>query len=180
MTQELYIIVAASAFIFIVLLAIILIDKRKIRLLQKQIEEERNKRILPLLNFSIDRRSLALCLVNEGDTMVRDISIKDIITVIDVGFQKRLGIRFSPVENLKPGESAQLNISIFDKGRAIPPTMMKRMGGVLLSASFKAYLHCKNMEGIPFRLEIIKEGQESKIGRITLVEAPKAAAPKKS
>jgi len=181
MTQHLYIIISAATLIISMLIVVIVIDKKQIRRLKHKLEEEHQRRIMPFLNLAIDRKSLSLCLVNEGETMVRDISIRDVITTVEIGFQKRIGIRFFPIENLKPGESIPLNIAIYDNGQAIPPTIMKRMGGVLLSASFRASVKCKNMEGIPFHIDIIKKGPRSKIGRIIpLKEEAPAKTPHKT
>ena len=179
MIQHLSIIVPAAALIFIALIIVILIDKKHIHLLRRHLEEERQKRIVPLLNLTTDRKTLSLCLANEGETLVRDISIKDVVTIVHVGFQKRIGIRFSPIERIKPHESVPLNFSIFDNGQAIPPGTIKRMGGVFLSASFRVTLKCKNMEGIPFRIDIAKKGQDSKAVRIVPIRENQFRASKK-
>lgn len=170
MNIEFNILVSAACLIFSILLFIIARDKKQIAELNKLLEKERNRRSIPFLNMAIDRNQLILRLVNEGSIIANNITIEDVSTVVDIGFQKNLLFRFSPVESLKPGEAAALDIKIFEKDQPIPPGMLQRMGGVLINISFKAYVHCENMEGVPFCTELIKNGQKCKISRVALAE----------
>lgn len=156
------------SFAFILSLIVIITDKRQIVKLKKRVEEEQYKRLTPFLNFAIDRDQLALRIVNEGDALAQHITIEDVTTVVDVGFQKQLILRFQPINQLKPGESALLNIAIFENDQPLPPAMLKQIGGVLLSSSFKAYIHCQNMHAISFCTELIKEGPVCKINAVAL------------
>jgi hypothetical protein len=155
---------------FLLSLIVIITDKRQIAKLKKCVEEEQNKRLTPFLNLAIDRNQLALRLVNEGDALAQHITIEDVSTVIDVGFQKKLLFRFKPIGHIKPGDSALLEIEMFENAQLVPPSVLRQIGGILLSTSFKAYVHCQNIAGIPFCTEIIKEGPVCKMNAVALAE----------
>lgn len=159
-----------SLIVFIILMTIIIRNNRTIAKLKEHLREEKYKRKTPFLNMAIDRNQLALRLINEGDIMAKNIIIEDISTVLDVGFQKKLVLKFKSIDQLKPGESLRLEVKIFEKDEPLPSGMIQRIGGVFITASFIAYVHCENMEGVPFCIEIIKEGQHCKIARIALAE----------
>lgn len=161
---------ALSLIIILVLLTILQRQRAQIRQLRFQIQKEQRRRETPFLNFIIDRHSLALRLINEGDIMVKHIEIEEITTVVDVGFQKTLTLKFKPIDQLKPGDSALLELMILENGQPLPPGMLQRLGGLILSMSFTAYIHCKTMADIPFCLELIKNGRECTLSRIALTE----------
>jgi hypothetical protein len=154
------------------LLLIIIADNIRIAKLKKRIEEECHKRLTPFLNLAIDREELALRLVNEGTILAQNITIADAPVLFDVGFQKRMLLRFKPIDCLKPGESTILNIEMLENNEPVPSGMMKQIGGVLLSVSLKAYVYCQNMNGISFCIEIIKEGANCKIKCMSLKDLP--------
>ncbi len=164
------IIILFSLFVFSALALVIIIDKNRLVKLKGQLEHEQKKRITPYLNISINRDDLTLRIVNEGDAVAQNISIEDITTVVDVGFQKMLVLKFKPIESLKPNEFAPLQISVFDNGNPLPSGMLRQVGGTLLTASFRAYIHCQNITGISFCSEVIKTRHQSKIASVAIVE----------
>ncbi len=166
----------AALLINIVLLIVILLDRRSISQLKKCVKEERYKRLTPFLNLAIDRDQLALRIVNEGDTLAQNITLEDVLTIVDVGFQKKLLFRFPPIDSLKPGDSSILNIEAFEGNQPVPPALLKQLGGVLIAASFNISIRCQNMAGAVFLTTLTKEGPTCKINTITLIEH---AAPSK-
>lgn len=157
-------------FLTIILVLIIITDKKKIAKLKNDIQDERDKRLIPFLNLSIDRDQISLRMINDGNTPAYDVVIDDAETVIDVGFQKKFLFRFRPIGFIKPGESSLLDIEIFENNQPIPPAMRKHISGVILSSSFTAFIHCKNISGVSFRTELIKEGPACQINSVTLSE----------
>ena len=171
MQNEIFFFITAGLSIALIfLLTLIRKDRKKIKELKKQLNQEQQKLRVPYLNLNVDPTRPTLCIINEGDILANNISIEDIATTVDIGFRKTLLIRFKPVDQLKPHESVPLDIQIFEREHALPPSVVNQMSGVLISSSFKAYVHCKNMEGIPYCIELIKEGPKCSINRIAVVE----------
>lgn len=156
--------------LLILVLILIFYYRKQIAQLKTQIKTERARWQTPLLNFTIDRKELSLRIINEGDIIAKDILIEDVEATLDIGFPKTLLFHFDQIDILKPNETAVVKMSILEKGAAVPPGMIERMGGVMVNVSFTAYVHCKNLEGIPFCIELIKTGTDCKISRIALNE----------
>jgi|GEM_PF-3816220 len=161
---------AISLIIILALLTMLHRQRAQIRQLRFLIKKEQQRRETPFLNFIIDRQSLALRLINDGDVMVKNIEIEEITTVVDVGFQKTLTLKFKPIDQLKPGDSVLLELMILENEQPLPPGLLQRMGGLILSMSFTAYIHCKTMADIPFCLELIKNRRECTLSRIALAD----------
>lgn len=149
---------------------LLMLKTKRIRALNKQIIQEQHKRITPIVGIIPDRGRPALRISNDGHCLIKNLQIADVETVIDVGFQKKLTFRFDSIKLLQPGESAVLNIQVFEKGAPLPPSVTEKMGGVLLAASFLAEIRCENSEAVPFWIRLKKTGQDYTIEKISPLE----------
>ena len=138
--------------------------------LKKLLIKEKKKRLIPLVNLEIDTTDANLYLKNHGDGPVTNITFEVCQVTLEYEFKKELTLKIERVPMLLPGQRYKLQFQVFEKDYNITPSVKRSFATNLLNSSFSLPLYCTNMEGIPFRVIIVKEKNRFSIQEVKPVE----------
>lgn len=129
--------------------------KKKIRELEEKLAEEKKKRSFPLLEFDVDKNELEAYLFNNSYCYAKEITILDLNIVVRMGFDKKLILKFDPINLLKPNQKVKLHFRVFDREYDITTGSSKSLLLQLTNQDFEMNLAFQNMEGQRFESSII-------------------------
>ncbi len=131
---------------------------RKVKDLEKTLEEEKRKRSMPLITMEVNTDDdMGVFLINDSYCYAKNITIEDLDVVLDYGFKKHLLLKFPPLEILKPSARVRLNYNIFDGEYDITDTDSLNILNHFTDAPIEMRLRYENIEGSPFSAKIATE-----------------------
>lgn len=125
--------------------------------LQKALEYEKLRGRCPYLTLARDDQEYQLTLTNDSYCYAKNIQVHDASMVVDVGFQKRLTLKFEMIEMIKPQTSAQLQYKAFDGEQDVTNHDPGKLIHYFPNSGLELTLTCQNMEGDPFREVIVNQ-----------------------
>jgi len=141
---------------------------RKVKDLERTLEEEKRKRTMPLINMEVNTDDdLGVFLINDSYCYAKNITIEDLDVVVDYGFKKHITLKFPPLEVLKPSARIKLNYNVFDDGYDITNTDSINILNHFSDAPIEMRLRYENIEGGPFAATIGTEKDKYIIKEIT-------------
>jgi len=151
----------------IILLLVTLVSSfAKIQELKTALVEEKNKRLLPVLAFGIDKDSVEVTLFNDSQNAAKDVHIEDLVLDLKYEHRKTVKIEFDPVDLLNPQQKISMNFKVFDNGFQMRNILPNTLVSHFLAASFEMVIHFRNMEDTAFREVLVKEGPKIYIQKV--------------
>ncbi|MFH1360946.1 MAG: hypothetical protein ABIJ41_07970 [Candidatus Omnitrophota bacterium] len=128
----------------------------KIRLLKRNLIREIHQRLIPLLNFEIDKDEMTLYLKNESHCLAKNIKIEDFDVTLKYDFPKTLTLKFPMVELVNPNQRVALKFRAFDETSELDSVTTENLATHLLNASLEAFIYYSNIENTRFQSIIVK------------------------
>jgi len=128
---------------------------RKVKALEKMLEEEKRKRTMPLINLEVNTSDdLGVFLINDSYCYAKNITVEDLDVVVDYGFKKHITLKFPPLDVLKPSARIKLDYNVFDGEYDITNTDSLNILNHFADAPIEMRLRYENIEGGPFTATI--------------------------
>ncbi len=125
--------------------------------LRKALEYEKLRGRCPYLTLERDTEEYKLMLTNDSYCYAKNVQVHDAPMIVDVGFQKRLTLKFDPIQMIKPHSSARLHYKAFDGDLDVTNNDPGKLIHYFPNSGLELTVTCQNMEGDPFREVIINE-----------------------
>jgi len=140
---------------------------RKVKALEKTLEEEKRKRSMPLITMDVNTdNDFGVFLINDSYCYAKNITIEDLDVVVDYGFKKHITLKFQPLEILKPSARTKLSYNVFDDGYDTTKTDFLNILHHFTDAPIEMRLRYENIEGGPFKATIISERDQYTIKEV--------------
>lgn len=157
-----------AAVMLVVLIFVINALRRKIRLLEEALAEERRKRSMPLLTFEVNTQNdFGVFLINDSYCYARNIQMSDLDVIVDYGFKKHITLKFDALEMLKPNGRTKLNYRVFDGEYETTATDAKNILNHFRDAPIEIRLRYENLEGGQFTSVIVPENDQYVVKEMT-------------
>ena len=141
---------------------------RKVKSLEKTLEEEKRKRTMPLITMEVNTDDdLGVFLINDSYCYAKNITVEDLDVVVDYGFKKHITLKFPPLDVLKPSARIKLDYTVFDDGYDITNTDSVNILNHFRDAPIEMHLRYENIEGGPFAATIAMEKDKYVIKEVT-------------
>ena len=138
--------------------------------LRKALEYEKLRGRCPYLTLERDDQEYRLLLTNDSYCYAKNVRVQDAPMTVDVGFQKKLTLKFEPIEMIKPHTSAQLHYKAFDGELDVTNHDPGKLIHYFPNSGLELTVLCENMEGDPFREIIVNEKDKFLVKGVQPVE----------
>lgn len=141
---------------------------RKVKALEKTLEEEKRKRSMPLITMEVNTDDdLGVFLINDSYCYAKNITVEDLDVVVDYGFKKHIMLKFPPLDVLKPSARIKLKYTVFDDEYDITNTDSVNILNHFTDAPIEMRLRYENIEGGLFAAKIATEKGKYVIKEVT-------------